>query len=276
MTRRHLVAPHAWLLVALCLPACAGALCGQEKSVKPGINDPFKDPNVEEYLKKFEVESREIYAQRKEVVAAMKLKPGMAVADIGAGTGLFTRLFAAEVGDKGKVYAVDIAPKFIEHIEKTSKEAGLKNVVGVVCTPISTKLPPESVDVVFVCDTYHHFEFPFRTLQSIHDALKPGGQLVVIDFHRIPGKTSEWILYHVRAGQEVFVKEIVASGFKQVEELKFLKDNYFVRFEKVPPKEPKQPGGAQALPLERLGDHFTTPATTRRFGILPTLTRATS
>src|SRR4029077_2017625 len=125
----------------------------------------------------FEVESREIYTQRKEIVVACKLKPGMAVADIGAGTGLFTRLFAKEVGPQGKVYAVDIAAKFIEHIEKTAQDEGLKNVGGVVCTADSVRLPAKSIALAFVCDTYHHFEFPFKTLASIHEALRPGGQL---------------------------------------------------------------------------------------------------
>ena len=98
------------------------------------------------------------------------------------------------------------------------------------------KLPPKSVDLVFICDTYHHFEFPFKTLASIHEALRPGGQLVLIDFHRIEGKSREWVLGHVRAGQEVFVKEIVVSGFKVVARRSFLKENYFVRFEKVEAK----------------------------------------
>jgi FkbM family methyltransferase len=206
---------------------------GQEQSVKPGINAPFENPDVKEFVGKFEVESREIYAKRKEILQACKLKPGMAVADVGAGTGLFTRLFAEAVGPDGQVYAVDIAPKFIEHIEKTCTEAGLKNVKGVVCKPDSVGLPEGSVDLAFICDTYHHFEFPNRTMASLHKALRPGGQVVLVDFHRIEGKSTDWVLGHVRAGQEVFEKEIKSAGFKRVGEEKFLKENYFVRFEKV-------------------------------------------
>jgi ubiquinone/menaquinone biosynthesis C-methylase UbiE len=179
---------------------------GQEKSVRPGINKPFENPDVKEFVGKFEVESREVYAKRKEIVAACRPKPGMAVADVGAGTGLFTRLFAKAVGPEGKVYAVDIAPKFIAHVEKTCQAAGLKNVVGVVCTADSVKLPANSVDLVFIRDTYHHFEYPQRTMRSIHRALRPGGQVVLVDFKRIPGVSSEWVLGHVRAGQEVFTR----------------------------------------------------------------------
>jgi ubiquinone/menaquinone biosynthesis C-methylase UbiE len=209
----------------------------QEKSVRPGINKPFENPDVRDFVGKFETESREIFAQRKEIVAACELKPEMTVADIGAGTGLFTRLFAKEVGAKGKVYAVDIAPRFVEHIEKTCKEADIKNVVGVVCTADSVRLPPRSVDVAFICDTYHHFEFPYKTMASLHEALRPGGRVVVIDFHRIEGKSREWVLNHVRAGQDVVVKEIESSGFKKVAEKKLLKENYFVVFEKVETKK---------------------------------------
>jgi ubiquinone/menaquinone biosynthesis C-methylase UbiE len=213
----------------------AGSVYAQEKSVRPGINKPYENPDVNESVQRFESENREVFAKRKEIVAACKLKPGMAVADVGAGTGLFTRLFAAEVGPKGRVYAVDIARKFIEHVEKSSKEAGLNNVTGIVCTPTSSQLPPNSVDLVFLCDTYHHFEYPQKTMASIHRALRPGGQLILVDYRRIEGKTPDWLWKHLRAGQEAFTKEIEAAGFKVVDQAGFLKENYFVRFEKLDP-----------------------------------------
>jgi FkbM family methyltransferase len=221
------------VLVVLALVPFIHLAAAQEKSVRPGINKPFENPDVPEYIGKFETESREIYVQRKDILSACDLKLAMDVADIGAGTGLFTRLFAKQVGPKGKVYAVDIAPRFVEHIKKTCKDAGIKNVVDVVCTADSARLPAKSVDVAFICDTYHHFEFPFRTMASIHEALRPGGRVIVIDFHRIEGKSREWVLNHVRAGQEVVIKEIESSGFKKVAEKKLLKENYFVVFEKV-------------------------------------------
>lgn len=222
------------VLIALVLVSFAPAVAGQEKSVKPGINDGYKDKDVKTFIKVFELESREIYAQRAEIVKACKLEEGMAVADIGAGTGLFTRLFAREVGTKGKVYAVDIMPRFLEHIEQTCKDAKLGNVETVKCSDRSSELKAASVDVAFICDTYHHFEFPLRTMASIHQALKPGGRLLVIDFHRYPDKSPKWVLNHVRAGQEIVEKEIHSAGFKKVGEEKGLglKENYFLRFEK--------------------------------------------
>jgi ubiquinone/menaquinone biosynthesis C-methylase UbiE len=221
------------VLIATAAAFLVGPAAAQEESVRPGINKSFEDPNVQEFVERFEKENREIFAQRKAIVAACKPRPGMAVADVGAGTGLLTRLFAAEVGPQGRVFAVDIAPKFIEHIEKTCREAGLKNVTGVVCTSTSCQLPPQCVDLVFICDTYHHFEFPQKTLASIHQALRPQGQLIVVDYHRIEGKTPEAMIKHLRAGQEVFTREIESAGFQLVDEPKFLKDNYFLRFQKT-------------------------------------------
>jgi predicted methyltransferase len=224
---------YKFVLTAIFLfPLCVWSSLAQEKSVRPDINVPFQNPDLPEFLKKFEVESREIYTQRNEIVKASKFKPGMTVADIGAGTGLFTRLIAKEVGPTGKVYAVDIAKTFLEHIAKTAKDEGIKNIETVQCDQVSCKLAENSVDAVFICDTYHHFEFPQRTLATIHKALKAGGQLILIDFKRIPGTSSEWTLKHVRAGQEFFTAEIRDAGFKQLDEVKLLKDNYFVRFEK--------------------------------------------
>jgi ubiquinone/menaquinone biosynthesis C-methylase UbiE len=221
-------------LVATLVLLPVGALPAQQKSVNPGINKTFETPVVSEFVERFEREGRDAFDHREEIVAALGLKPGMAVADVGAGTGLFTRMFSRAVGPSGKVYAVDISEEFVEHVEKTARQQNVKNIVGVVCTPDSVALRPASIDLAFICDTYHHFEYPHKTMRSIHKALRPKGQVVLIDFHRIEGVSSEWTLNHVRAGQDVFVKEITDAGFKQVEEKKgLLKESYFLRFVKV-------------------------------------------
>jgi predicted methyltransferase len=221
------------LVVTLLLVPC-GALRSEEKSVNPGINKSFDNPNVTEFVERFEREGRDAFDHRKEVVAALALKAGMVVADVGAGTGLFTRMFSPVVGESGKVYAVDISDEFVAHVEKVAREQKMSNIDGVVCKPDTVELPPASVDLVFICDTYHHFEYPQKTMRSIHKALKPKGQVVLIDFHRIKGVSSDFVMNHVRAGQEVFTKEIKSAGFKQIEEKKdLLKESYFVRFEKT-------------------------------------------
>jgi ubiquinone/menaquinone biosynthesis C-methylase UbiE len=211
-------------------------------------NEAAEDQAVTEALDKFEAESREVCARRKEIVAACRLKPGMAVADVGACTGLFTRLFARAVGPSGKVYAVDVSRPFIQYIEKTCQDQGLGNMVGVVCSQTSVELPPQSVDLVFLCATYSRFESPLKIMKSIHRALRQGGQVVLIDFHRIGGVSSEWALKHVRAGQDDFTREILDSGFKLVEERKFLRESYCLRFVKV--EEPSRASsGIQSRPV---------------------------
>ncbi|MBX7165723.1 MAG: methyltransferase domain-containing protein [Pirellulales bacterium] len=228
---------RAWfmrLTWSICL-AVAVPAAAQETSVRPGINDSFRDPDLKAFEQRFETESREVFALRHEIVAACKLQPGQVVADVGAGTGLFTLLMARAVGSEGKVLAVDIAEEFLEHIQNKAREAQLDNVTTVLCKQDSAELAPASVDVVFVCDTYHHFEFPFRTLQSLHRALRPGGRLIVIDFRKVAGESTEFVMQHVRAPQDVFEQEIADSGFQKVDEVGgLLKENYFVVFQRQP------------------------------------------
>jgi SAM-dependent methyltransferase len=111
----------------------------------------------------------------------------MAVADVGAGTGVFVDFFARDVGRDGRVFAVEIAPKFVDLLRERAAARGFTQVHAVLCTERDVALAPASVDVVFACDTYHHFEYPQATLASIHRALRAGGTLVLVDFERIPG-----------------------------------------------------------------------------------------
>ena len=219
----------------------------QTQKTDPKINDSFKKPDVDQFVKKFESEDRENYAHRHEIVAALNLVPGMAVADIGAGTGLFTRLFAEKVGSTGKVYAVDIAPRFLEHIAADAKKHNQNQVVTILGSQDSTNLPVNSVDLVFLSDVYHHLEQPEKTLASIHSALRPGGRLVVIEFDRVEGKSSAFILKHVRASQTVFRKEIESAGFiaRPTPNAPRLKENFFLSFEKSQARKPPRAKAAQ-------------------------------
>jgi len=229
---------HRRLLITAALPLFVlltmnPDLVAQEQSVNPGINEAFVDPDVDEFKAKFEIESREVYAKREDIVKSLSIQPGMAVADIGAGTGLFTRLFSVETGESGKVFAIDISDTFTDHISKLAADEGLKNIQAIQCEPDSTRLPPSSIDIAFVCDAYHHFEFPSKTLKSIYRALRPDGKLVLIDFKRVDGVSSDWTMNHVRAGQEVFESEIIVAGFKKSADIDdLLEENYMVFFTK--------------------------------------------
>ena len=224
-----------WLCLAI-HPSLSAQTPTLEKSVKPGINDNFlqADLQVGEWVERFEREGREVYDSRLAVLEAIGIKPGEAIADVGAGTGLYTGLFADAVGSEGKVYAVDIVPIFLSRILDRAKETGRNNIVTVLGDGKTSALPEGSVDKVFICDTYHHFEYPQTMLASLHQALRPGGEIILIDFKRIEGTSSEWILSHVRGGQEVFSQEIKQAGFQELGSHAMLKDNYMLRFGKKP------------------------------------------
>ena len=218
-------------LFAMAICACHAA--PGEESVKPGINTNFLDPDldVDKFVKRFETESREVFAKRTGIARAIGLRPGMAVADVGAGTGLFIDFFARDVTATGRVYAVELSPKFAENLRARARRRNQPMVEVVQCTDRDVALPEASVDAVFTCDTYHHFEYPAATLASIRRALRPGGAFVIVDFERIPGKTRAWLMEHVRCGKEQVIREVTAAGFTLEDEVSLgFEENYFLRF----------------------------------------------
>ena len=220
-----------WLCLVVSLLALP-RLPAQEQSLSPGVNKPYKSPNAEKTAKSYERENRDVVQKKGEIVAACALKPGLDVADIGAGTGLFTRPFAHKVAPGGKVYAVEITKPFLEYIEKTCKEQGIENVEGVLSTPTSAKLPADSIDVAFICDTYHHFEYPYKMLDSIFTAMRPGGRLIIVDYKKEKGVSPNWIFGHVRADKKTVIEEVTKAGFTFVDEVDLMKIQYLIRFEK--------------------------------------------
>jgi len=231
---------RALALCVLVLAACAGPErareappVADEAPVRKDLNERFlaQDLDVEAFVDTFESESREIAARREALTEALAPRPGERVADVGAGTGLFLEPFSRAVGPEGRVLAVEISPRFAEHLRQRARAEGLANVEVVLSDERESGLAANSVDAVFVCDTYHHFTYPQTTLANLHRALRPGGRLVVVDFERIEGVSSEWVLGHVRAGKELVRKEIEAAGFELVDEPDAgLTENYVLRF----------------------------------------------
>jgi len=223
-----------WLCGALSWAAQAAAASEAESSVRPGVNEHFlaEDLDVARFTEIFEGESREIYTARSRIVEQLDLRPGMAVADIGAGTGLFLTLFDRAVAPSGKVYAVDISPMFLSHLRERTERESLSRVAVVEGKARAPQVAAQAIDVAFVCDTYHHFEFPRTYSASLYEAIRPGGALIVVDFKRIPGESRDWVLEHVRAGRDVFVEEIESAGFVLEKEILVdgLAENYMLRF----------------------------------------------
>jgi ubiquinone/menaquinone biosynthesis C-methylase UbiE len=221
------------VLAAVCL-GLAASLAYAQQGQTPGINDQYKarDLNVTEWVERFEGESREVYALRHKIVAALGLKPGQHVGDVGAGTGLFIPLLVAEVGEAGKVYGVDITPAFVRHIEQQARQAGLSQVTAVLSGERSIEMPAGSLDVIFISDAYHHFVYYQDMLASMHKALRPGGQLIVTDFDIESKGLEPWIVEHVGHKKEAFRRQIEAGGFSFANDLtlKEMKTNFMYRF----------------------------------------------
>ncbi|MGV6817858.1 MAG: class I SAM-dependent methyltransferase [Thiotrichales bacterium] len=211
------------------LPLSAVAL---EQSIHPGINASYENADPEYWRSVFENEQREVFARRKDILRELDLKPGQDIADVGAGTGFFSLLFADAVKPDGKVYAVDITPNFIESIKKRAAGAGLKNLRPVLNTPYSLELPKESVDLVFISDTYHHFEYPESMLYSIYQAMRPDARLIIIDYKKEAENTSPWVMRHVRPSEKEVIKEVSAAGFKLEKRVDMMQTQYFLVFSK--------------------------------------------
>lgn len=190
----------------------------------------------EEWIRRFESEGREIFDFRYAIVDELGLRPGVDVADIGAGSGLLSRLAALRVAPDGIVHAIDISPTMIDYIAGTANSMGLDNLRAMLGEPNSPGLPPNSVDVVLVVATYHHFEYPQEMLAGIKSALRPDGLFVLVDNERIEGVTSPGILSMVRAGKGTFMDEVINAGFELVEDVDIegMEEHYMLKFRHRP------------------------------------------
>ncbi|MEA1889083.1 MAG: class I SAM-dependent methyltransferase [Pseudomonadota bacterium] len=220
---------------SFCLLLFYGATlaCATEQNVSPGINQYYQDAEYQQWLSTFERSGREVYDRRQAVVQALELKPEMDIADIGAGTGFYSLLFAEQVGKSGNVYAVDITDDFVRNIKRRAAEKNLNNLHAVLSNEKDVRLDSDSIDMAFICNTYHHFEYPQTMLASIHRALRPGGTLIVIDYRKQPGTSSSWVMSHVRSDKQSVIKDIQQAGFKIYSEPDILNENYFLRFVKI-------------------------------------------
>jgi arsenite methyltransferase len=141
-----------------------------------------RDPKA--YIGALEDPQRDAYQKPHEVVHALSLKPGEVIADIGAGSGYFTFHLARHVGEKGRVYAVDVSSDMILHINRRIRDTQANNVVSVLADPDDPLLPERSVNRFFICNVWHHVENQTKYLSLMKKMLKPGGEVVMIDFHK--------------------------------------------------------------------------------------------
>ena len=221
MTRRSFAVALAVVALALASPAFS-----QVATTPQEMHHLHSDPAA--YIASLDDPARDAYQKPDEVLKALALKPGEVVADIGAGSGYFALRFARAVGDTGRVYAVDVSPDMVRHLNRRLRDAGIRNVVTVLSDPDDPLLPDASVDRFVIVDTWHHIEDQPKYLGILKRMLKPGGQIVHIDFQKrdLPVGPPAGM----KIAREDLVKQMEAAGFRLAAEHAFLPYQYFLVF----------------------------------------------
>ena len=183
-----------------------------------------------DYIHHLEDPQRADWQKPEEVMARLGLKPGDAVADLGAGSGYFTLRLAQAVGPQGKVYAVDVLPEMLDYIRRRAQVDGLKNIQLVQALPHDPQLPPASLDMIFICNTLHHISERPAYYPRLAKALRPGGRLANVDFCKKPlpfGPPLE-----MKIDKPEMIEEAKSAGFHLAQDFDFLPYQYFLIFQR--------------------------------------------
>jgi len=184
-----------------------------------------------EYLDRLDRPERDQDQKPAQVVDALALAQGMYIADLGAGSGYFTRRFVEAIRETGKVYVIDIEPEALKYVEESlvhmhrSFEAEF-----ILARPDNPKIPVESVDLVFVCNTYHHLEGRPTYFHNIKSSLKPGGRVAIIDFYHDERSGELGFPKRHLVSKEKVMEEMVEAGYRLAKEHTFLPKQYFLEF----------------------------------------------
>jgi ubiquinone/menaquinone biosynthesis C-methylase UbiE len=201
-----------------------------QESPQEAMHRLHRDPKA--YVALLEDPARDGYQKPDEVLRALALRPGEAVADIGSGSGYFTVRLAGGVGTGGRVYAVDVDPEMVRHLNRRLRDSGLDNVRSVLADLDDPLLPDASVDRFFICDTWHHIGDQAKYLGLMKKMLRPGGQVVMIDFKK--EETPMGPPLGMRIAREDLLRQMQAAGFILAAEHTFLPYQYFLVFRVAP------------------------------------------
>ncbi|HEY0512797.1 MAG TPA: methyltransferase domain-containing protein [Thermoanaerobaculia bacterium] len=232
LLRQSLPLIWVWVLAAVLGTGIVGAAPAPAPSSSGGEPAAKRQPaNVMSYegAAWLEREGRDKEEKPEVVLEAMRLKEGSTVAEIGAGTGYFSRRIAKVVGPTGKVYAEDIQPQMLDLAKKYAEKDGVKNVVTVLGTDTDAKLPPRGVDRILLVDVYHEFQKPEAMLASIRDSLKPGGLVILVEY-RLEGDTALHINIKHRMSVEQVLAEWNKAGFELVNRIETLPAQHIFLF----------------------------------------------
>jgi ubiquinone/menaquinone biosynthesis C-methylase UbiE len=208
------------LLAAVLLLAAAGA------GAQHGESRYGNPTDLDAYIKHQVDPARDAWQKPDAVVAALGLQPGQVACDVGAGPGYFTLRLGQAVGDRGRVYAVDVEPKILDALREKLAASGLRNVTPVLGLADDPLLPAAACDVILIVDTYHHFPERTAYLGRLTRALRPGGRIANVDFHKRETPVGPPLDH--RLAREVFLAEAQAAGLVVAAEPTFLPYQYFI------------------------------------------------
>ncbi len=214
--------------IVFCLLLIPATISAQDALKRDQHQMQHLHSDPQSYIGALEDPKRDAYQKPQEVMMALGLKPGEVIADIGAGSGYFTFRLALHVGDKGKVYAVDVSPDMILHINRRAREMKTTNVVSILADPDDPLLPDGSVNRFFFCDSWHHIDNQTKYLSLMRRMLKPGGEIVMIDFHKKDLPVGPPM--QMKIARDDLIKQMEANGFRLAKEHTFLPYQYFLVF----------------------------------------------
>jgi ubiquinone/menaquinone biosynthesis C-methylase UbiE len=202
----------------------------------PGANERYKTPEGRAGMAAtLDGSHRDARQKPKELIAALGIKPGMTVVDVGTGVGYMLPFLSEAVGKNGKVIGEDIFPDFVA--KAGQKAAGLGNVAVVLGSTRDIAVGEGTADLVFVLDAYHHFDAPAEMMASVKKALTGGGRLAIVDYYKRPGAMANadpnFAVSHIALDEAAVVAQIEGFGFRAVRREEFLpKSQYLAVFEK--------------------------------------------
>jgi len=219
-------------LAPLCLAALVHAGAAPAQTVHTEHDAHRMHADAAAYIRALDDPARDAWQKPHEVIAALDVQPGETIADIGAGSGYFALRFARHVGPEGRVYAVDVSKDMVAHLETQARTAGLGNLRTVLAPPDDPTLPDAAVDRVFFCDVWHHIDDQAGYLAKVKKALRPSGEVVMVDFHKRDLPVGPPV--SMKIAREDLIAQVEANGFRLVREHTFLPYQYFLVFRVVP------------------------------------------
>lgn len=207
---------YLFILLLLSIPAFTQNRYTNNGADPNGIQKSYMGRQIAQVMSHWGIEwlerpERDVEENTTQLLKNLDLKPGMVVADIGAGSGYHSRLLSKKV-IKGTVYAVDVSPEMIEFLENRIRKEKITNITPILGTEKSVNLPAASTDLMLLVDVYHEFSFPYEMARSMYAALKPTGKLVLVEFRTEDASVPIKAVHKMSEAQAV--KEMKAAGFR--------------------------------------------------------------